>query len=121
MVKGSVDGDDRTDVDKTSKLDQNVGKPFDPQEALDPQHAKDLIREILKTGNVVFTKHCREELKKDDRSTVDCGNALRGGAVQQPEWENGKWRYRVETGRVTVIVQIQSPRELIVITAWRTA
>ena len=62
--------------------------------------AKAMVKKILEEGSVAFTRHCHEELAKDDRSTVDCMNALRGGSYQEAEWENGEWRYRVETGRV---------------------
>ncbi len=115
MAKTPGSGDDRSSVDNSSNEGQKQLEPFEPQ------YARKIIRQILETGTVSFTGHCRKELEKDDRSTVDCTNALRAGAVQPSEWENGSWRYRVETGRVTVIVQFVSEDSLIVITAWRTS
>lgn len=44
---------------------------------------------------------------------------LRGGIVQPPEYEKGTWRYRVETGRMAVVIAFRSRSELVVITAWR--
>lgn len=49
---------------------------------------------------------------------VDCVNALRAGAVDPAEWENGTWRYRVRAGRITVVVAFRNVRALTVITVW---
>lgn len=92
-----------------------MDEPFDPHEA----HRR--FKRIIQTGTIVFTRHCHIELERDDRSTQDCINALRGGAVQQPEWEKGAWRYRVETGRVTVVVEFADEETVVVVSAWRTA
>jgi hypothetical protein len=84
------------------------------------QTAKKVIRYIAENGTVHFTRHAREELAKDSRSTQDCLNAMRGGRVLSSEWENGAWRYRIDTGRVCVVVELESGDALFVITAWRT-
>ena len=31
---------------------------------------------------------------------VDCANVLRAGFVEEPEFENGTWRYRVRTAKI---------------------
>jgi hypothetical protein len=84
-------------------------------------HAKTLAKKILEAedGEIVFTDHCNAELAKDDRSTGDCLNAIRGGAYHEAEFENGSWRYRIETGKVGVIFQFRSETEILVVTAWR--
>lgn len=87
---------------------------------LELQTAKKVIRFIAENGTVHFTGHARRELAKDSRSTQDCLNAMRGGKVLSVEYENGGWRYRVDTGRVCVIVELESGESLFVITAWRT-
>jgi hypothetical protein len=59
-------------------------------------------------------------------------NVLRGGAVREAEWENGSWRFRVETQRMVFVVTFDpeptrmpagdddvSDLELIVVTGWR--
>ena len=56
----------------------------------------------------------------DDLTTVDCENVLRGGVVRPGEYENGTWRYRVETSKITVVVGFRSAQELMVVTAWRS-
>ncbi len=52
-------------------------------------------------------------------TTVDAVNVLRGGVVRPGEFENGTWRYRVQTRRMTVVVAFRSTTELTVVTAWR--
>jgi hypothetical protein len=88
-------------------------------EPLDPNEAKRLIRTILKEGIFSFSTHADREMKKDDLNNVDCVNVLRGGVVEQPEHENGTWRYRVRTNRIVVVVAFRSSKELLVVTAWR--
>lgn len=59
-------------------------------------------------------------------------NVLRGGVVREAEWENGSWRYRVETPRMTFVVVFEPDLvtmpgddesvgdiELVVVTGWR--
>jgi len=59
--------------------------------------ARRLARLILTEGTVTFTSHCRAELAKDGKSTVDAINVIRGGAYTEAEWENGAWRHRAHT------------------------
>jgi len=76
--------------------------------------------------------HARTEMDKDGLSDVDAVNVLRGGVVREPEWENGSWRYRVETPRMVFVVTFDpepdgvpgadeplGDLELVVITGWR--
>ena len=70
-------------------------------EPLAPEAAKRLIREILKSGRFTYSRHAKEELLADDLTTVDCENVLRGGVVRAGELEQGTWRYRVDTARIT--------------------
>lgn len=88
-------------------------------EPLNPGDAKSLILSILKDGNVAFSRHALDELKKDAMTTVDAVTVLRGGVVRPGELVNGTWRYRVQTGRMTVVVAFRSKKELAVVTAWR--
>ena len=88
-------------------------------EPLDRPRAKELIRGILATGETRFSKHALEEMAKDNLTTVDCVNVLRGGVVVPGEFEKGSWRYRVRTARMTVVVAFRSEHRLVVVTAWR--
>jgi hypothetical protein len=88
-------------------------------EPLNPSDARRLIREIIENGNVAFSGHAQEELDKDDLTTTDVLNMLRGGIVEPAEFEGGSWRYRVRTGRMCVVVAFRSETELRIVTAWR--
>ena len=59
------------------------------------------------------------EMAKNDLTTIDVTNMLRGGVVYAAEFENGSWRYRVRTSKMAVVVAFRSESELRVVTAWR--
>ena len=88
-------------------------------EPLDPAVARRLIHDILVSGTVSFSGHALEEMAKDDLTTVDCTNVLRGGVVEPGDLEKGSWRYRVRTARICVVVAFRSEQRLAVVTAWR--
>ncbi len=95
------------------------------KEPLDPAAARKLIRAILDTGNVVWSKHALNEMAKDhygEITRVDVVNVLRGGVVEPGEFETGSWRYRVHTMRIWVVIAFNSETEteLVIVTAWRT-
>jgi hypothetical protein len=90
-------------------------------EPLKRTETRKLILSILKDGSVSFAEpHAMERLKKRQMSTVDCLNVLRAGTADEPEHENGEWRYRVHTGKMTVVVRFEDETELMIVTAWRT-
>lgn len=89
------------------------GEPFSPPDA------RQLIRRIINAGTVRFSSHAYEEMRKDDLTTVDCTNVLRGGVVEPPELRDGTWRYRVRTARIYIVVAFRSETALTVVTAWR--
>jgi len=89
-------------------------------EPLATEAVKRLIRDVLKGGRFIYSKHAKDEMLADDLTTVDCENVLRGGVVRPGEYEHGTWRYRVETSKITVVVAFRSERELVVVTAWRS-
>lgn len=95
--------------------------------------AKALLRRLMEEGKFVAPSarsHARKEMNNDRLTDVDLVNVLRGGTVEPPEWENGEWRYRVRTSRMTVVVAFDpDPEEaesgdeieLCIVTAWRTS
>jgi hypothetical protein len=89
------------------------------EEPLEPTRARQLIRRIVSSGTVSFSRHAFEEMAKDELTTVDCTNVLGGGVVDPPEFERGTWRYCVRTSRITVVVAFRSETQLVVVTAWR--
>ena len=97
--------------------------------------ARKLIRRLLDEGKFVSpgaSTHARKEMEKDGLTDVDAVNVLRGGAVREGEWENGSWRYRIETPKM-VFVAVFDPEptampaddddlddlELLLVTGWR--
>lgn len=89
---------------------------------LSAAEAKALIKRIREDGSYVFSSHSRDELAKDGLTSVDVDNVLRAGVVREAEFENGSWRYRVETQRMCVVVAFnpdESALRLVVVTAWR--
>jgi hypothetical protein len=90
-----------------------MGEPFTPP------HARKLIRQIIQTGTVSFSTHALKEMAKDNLTTVDCINVLRGSVVEPPEFREGTWRYRVRTASIYVVVAFRSDTRLAVVTAWR--
>ena len=85
------------------------------------KQARRLLSEILQTGEVRFgnSDHAIEEMEKDQLLMSDVLNVLRAGVVRDPEWENGEWRYHVETPRIVVVICFDSVTRTIIITAWR--
>jgi hypothetical protein len=80
--------------------------------------ARKLARVILIEGTVIFTSHCKKELAKDGKTTVDATNVIRGGRYLEAEWENGAWRHRAETQRMAVVIEFETDAELIVVTSF---
>jgi hypothetical protein len=97
--------------------------------------ARTLVRRLLQEGKFISPgagTHARKEMDKDGLTDLDAVNVLRAGVVREAEWENGSWRYRVETPKM-VFVAVFDPEpeampadsadlgdvELVVVTGWR--
>lgn len=90
------------------------------KEPLRPSDAKKLIRSILKAGIVTYAQpHALERMRERQMDMLDCTNILRGGKINEGEYENGSWRYKVETGKMSVVVTFLAEDELMIVTAWR--
>ncbi len=94
--------------------------------------ARTYIRRLLDEGVLVVSDHARREMGKDNLNDTDAINILRAGVVREPEWEQGSWRYRVDTPRMCFVVTFDpepeartsqdedvSAVELVIVTAWR--
>ena len=86
---------------------------------MDNEAARRLIGAILRTGTISFSSHALDEMERDDLTSVDAANVLRGGVVEFAEEVNRTWRYRVRTTRMTFVVAFRSETALTVVTAWR--
>ena len=92
------------------------------KEPFNRNEAKKRIQEICSSpkGDIVSSRHAKQELANDGLTIVDARNVLRAGKItEEAELENGTWRYRVHTERMTVVVAFVSESKLKLITAWR--
>ena len=95
---------------------------IDVTSRLDKEQARKVLSEILNmTPNfILFSKHGRVQMKERNLTSVDVLNVLRGGKIiDAPEFENGSWRYRVETNRITVVIAFRRPNCVTIVTVWR--
>lgn len=93
---------------------------FDPTQRLRPHQARSLLNAILKDGRVEFTRHALESrMPQRHMTTADVLNILRAGRITEPEWENGEWRYRVETPRMGAVITFETVDSVLVITVLR--
>src|SRR5437016_4025829 len=88
---------------------------------LDPDEASGLILRILAEGRTVLIHHAKQRMDSRSLRSVDIANVLRAGTVEFPNGANekGKWRYRVCTSRMTVVIEFRSRTCLVVVTTWR--
>lgn len=92
------------------------------------EDAKKLIRKLINDGSFQLSPHAKKERDKDSLTDVDVVNVLRGGIVDEGEYENGEWRHRVRTQKIVVVVAFapdpdeaenKDEVELIIVTVWR--
>ena len=88
-------------------------------EPLTPPQVKHLLRCVLNEGDLEFSSHALQEMQKDKISELDLVNVLRGGWPEPGEYENGSWRYRVSTSRITVVISFRDNSWIVVVTVWR--
>jgi len=86
---------------------------------VDAVTARKLLRDILTSGVLRFSRHAKAEMAKDQLTTQDALNVLRAGVVEPSELVSGSWRHRVKTNRICVVVTLPSITEAVVITVWR--
>jgi len=117
---------------KVHHLTKSQDQPIFTYMPLKATDARSYVRRLLEEGVFVVSDHARREMNKDDLGDQDAINILRAGVVREPEWENGSWRYRVDTPRMCFVVTFDpepetlpekaedvSEVELVVVTAWR--
>lgn len=97
-------------------------------EPFDTVAARTVIRRIVREGTVTFVNpHALDAMCDDHLQQIDVLNVLRGGWVEDAEWENGAWRYKVCTNKITAVIEfeyddqaeVDELAELIVVTVWR--
>ena len=68
-------------------------------ERLSRQEAVKLLRECVRVGKIIPSKHFRDELAKEGLIFPDALRALKSGQIYQepePDPKTGEWKYRVE-------------------------
>src|SRR4051812_5382681 len=77
------------------------GRDLESTHRLNRNEARKRIAESLHHGSVTYSTHCVVELKQDGLTIVDAVNVLRSGRImEEPEFTNGSFRYRVHTQRL---------------------
>ena len=95
---------------------------IDVTSSLAPAQARKVLAEIFNHNPslISFTKHAREQMSERDLKSGDVLNVLKAGKIwSEPEYENGSFRYRVQTKKITVVVAFKKPNHVVVVTAWR--
>jgi hypothetical protein len=99
-------------------------------EPLSKDQAKAALNSSLEDGTVIYTRHFRDELARDDLTMEDVLTACRsGGIVMAPEKDirTGDWKYRIEgftaeRRRIAVVFRLRLADEAVLITVFeRTA
>lgn len=69
--------------------------------------ARTLIRAILSAGGaVVLVPHALDRQGQRTITMGDVLNVLRGGIVDEPEFEHGAFRYRVRASLFSVVIEL---------------
>ena len=100
----------------------DVRSIIDVESRMGKGQARKVLSEVFnKSPNFIsYTKHAQLEMKKDDLKTGDILNVIKAGKIfDDPEFENGSYRYRVQTSKIVVIVAFRKPNHVVVVTAWR--
>jgi hypothetical protein len=96
----------------------------DVKSKMDRHEARKLLSEILNHNphQIYFSGHGLKQMEKRQLKTGDVLNVLQAGKIyDEAEFENGSWRYRVQTRKMTVVVAFQRPNQVAVVTAWRNS
>ena len=81
------------------------------QEPFDPETAAKHVRAILEgPGMTVFTKRVKEDSLKNDMTSLDLVNVLRGGKLSAIASTPGTWRYRSVTRFMAVEFSFRGPK-----------
>ncbi|MFP5492104.1 MAG: DUF4258 domain-containing protein [Bacteriovoracia bacterium] len=100
----------------------DVGSRIDVTSMLSSGQARKVLSEIFNQNpNLIsFSKHALEEMKNDNLKTGDILNVLKAGKIYDaPEFENGSYRYRIQTQKITVVIAFRKPNHVVIVTAWR--
>jgi hypothetical protein len=89
---------------------------------MDRTQARKKLTALLATNPNCFSygQHFKRRLVERRMSLGDVLNVLHGGWIlRDGEFENGEWRYRVETGKMTVVIAFLNDIHVRLATCWR--
>lgn len=95
---------------------------IDVTSMLEPMQARKLLSELFNhhANLISLTMHAREKMKVRNLRMGDILNVLKAGKIINfPEFENGSYRYRVKTMKLTVVIAFKKPSHVVIVTAWR--
>ena len=82
--------------------------------------AKKALRRCIDEGLVNAPwQHAFDAMRERGLDIMDVESVLRAGIVDEAEWQNGEWRYRVRTAAIVVVVQFEEDDSVTPVTAWR--
>ena len=95
---------------------------IDLESRLDREQARKVLSELLNTVPNCFSygAHFRNRMAERDMTIGDVLNILHKGKIlKNGEFENGQWRYRVETEKMAVVIAFNNPFFVRGVTCWR--
>lgn len=102
---------------KGNKKEIDLSSRIDVTSRMGNGQARKVLSEIL-NNNPNF--HCKDQMKARRLIAGDVFNVLSvGKIIDEPEFVNGSWRYRVQTKNITVVIAFRKPNHVAVVTTWR--
>lgn len=95
---------------------------IDLESRLGKVQARKLLTEFLAKNPNFFSYGSYFKGRMAERKLImsDVINVLhKGHILKDAEWENGQWRYRVETDRIIVVIAFANPSHIRGVTCWR--
>ena len=91
---------------------------------LEKTQARKLVAEIARRHpfQIRFSRHALNEIERDDLTVSDILNVIKSPdsrIIDDPEFENGSYRYRLGTSNIMVVIAFDTPGSFVVVTAWR--
>ena len=84
--------------------------------------ARRFLGEILNNPHhsFSFTKHALERMSERNLNTGDIINVLNGGRFyDEPDYDNGQYKFKISTFKITVLFIFISQEKIHIVTAWR--
>jgi hypothetical protein len=80
------------------------------EEPFDHATARRLVRRIIdRKGMTTFSSAAKDAMMREDMTSGDIVNVLRGGAIKGTEIAHGAWRYRSRTKSMSVDFSFRGP------------